>query len=739
MSSSPKSATPSIAINSTSVTSTKTLPQSDVLARRKGFFRRVATSFSCRATLLWLLIILGMSLRFTGRDWDEKQQLHPDERFLTMTVPSLSWPQSVVEYFETSRAPLNPFNHNVNFFIYGQLPLTLAKAVATVFHCDDYDGIRIVGRLLSALFDAGSIMLLFFIGKRLAGATVGLLSAALLAFTVLNIQQSHFFVVDTFATFFLLAAFLYALRWLDAWPQTTTSPRVSAWLETSGLTEVTPADILPARRQAYGNALACGFFWGASMACKIPCALFVLVVWLFAITVWRRIGRHTQSASVDSALKVLRRRARWSTMTTSLLLILTGFLWFRVLHPIAFEGSPGPLTLGGFLDIRLATDGLGSSGQMTGFWKSFRETANIASGEQEMPWTVQWIGRPKIWFSLRNLLVWAVGWPLVLAGIGGIVLIFGRALRRKSVPIGLVAAAAWNILIFLYYSMTYMKYTRYYLMLTPFLALCAAWLVAQLWSWAQAREASAGDVPEGGMQRRGFHGLGFSRLAALALGGIVLNATALWALACASIYVQPHTRLEASRWMRENLPPTSTIAFESVWDDVVPVGGTGDFKMLDLRLYDHDTTEKRQNFLDVLGRTQYIIVSSNRVWGSVPRLPQRWPMTTAYYHALFAGQLGFRPAREWTNYPQLNLFGWIVEFPDDTIDESLSVYDHPRVVLFEKTSDFSLATVEGILDPGLLAGRNDAPLFDFVKSGWAPDENALPWLPRMADAHSDTK
>ncbi|MDF2440335.1 MAG: hypothetical protein JWN98_1319 [Abditibacteriota bacterium] len=701
--------------------------------RHERLSGRIAGAFSLRSVLLWLFIALGISLRFVGMTWDEAHQLHPDERFLTMTVPTLSWPQTIAEYFETRSATLNPFNNNVNFFIYGQLPLTLAKAVATVFHCDDYDGIRIVGRTLSALFDAGSVLLLFFIGRRLAGATVGLVSAALLAFTVLNIQQSHFFVVDTFATFFLMAAFLCALRWFDAWPQASISDQPSEASVTA------PERILPHRRRAVANAVACGFFWGASMACKIPCALFILVVFGFALALWWRISRQAkveQQTSSDvvpqdahNASKVLWKRARWSVVTTSLLLILTGFVWFRVLHPVAFEGSASPATLWGFLDIRPAADGIGSSGQEVGFWKSFRDTADIASGRQDLPWNLQWIGQPKIWFSLRNLLIWAIGWPVVVAAIGGILLILGQFVLRKSVPLGLVSAAAWNILIFLYYSTTYMKYTRYYLMITPFVALCAAWFGAQLWRWAQSRTA-----PEAGPQQRRLRGLPVSALAALALNGIMLNTTALWALACASIYVRPHPRLEASRWMRENLAPNAVIAFESVWDDVVPVGGTGGFQMLDLRLYDHDTPEKRENFLTVLGHAQYIIVTSNRVWGSVPRLPQRWPLTTTYYHALFDGELGFRPAQEWTNYPQLNLFGWVVKFPDDTIEESLSVYDHPRVVLFEKTPHFSHTEVEQILDSILVGQRDDAPLSDYIQSGWAPDESTLPWLPSVTHA-----
>ena len=698
-----------------SMLTTQAAPDSPSDAPSDSRKRRVR-GLSLRSLLLWLFIAFGISLRFAGMTWDEAFQLHPDERFLTMTVPKLTWPHTLGEYFETRNATLNPFNHKVNFFIYGQLPLTLTKAVATIFRCDDYDGIRIVGRTLSALCDSASVLLLFFIGRRLCGETVGLLSAALLSFTVLHIQQSHFFVVDTFATFFLLAAFLCALRWLDDWP-------------IQGM--AAPEDLQTQRIRATCHALLCGFFWGASMACKIPCALFLSIVLLFEIALWRRCGHYKP---LDEDSKTLWKRARWSTLSTAMVLIFSGFFWFRVLHPIAFEGAASPLTLWGFLDIRPASLSPGLDGQMVSFWASFRETAAIASGEREMPWTVQWIGQPKVWFSLRNMLVWAVGWPLVSMGIGGILLVLWRVIRRRALPVGLLAAAGWSVLIFFYYSTTFMKYTRYYLMITPFLALCAAWFGSELWHWSQSRGSETrGSETRGSETRASLRGIGRfgnAGLLVLLLNGFVLNATALWALACASIYLRPHPRLEASRWMRQHLPPTSTIAFETAWDDIVPVGGTGDFQMLDLHLYEQDDNTKRQNFLAVLARTQYIIVSSNRVWGSVPRLPQRWPMTTAYYHALFDGSLGFSAAHEWTNYPQLNIFGWWMEFPDDSIDESLSVYDHPRVLLFEKTAAFSPDAAAQILAPPLFMNRSEATLYDYVQAGWAPDENTLPKPPR---------
>ena len=75
---------------------------------------------------LTLILLLAGILRFTGRDWDEGQNLHPDERFLTMVATTVTWPDGVGEYFDSQTSPLNPYNHEgFPTFIYGTFPLFL--------------------------------------------------------------------------------------------------------------------------------------------------------------------------------------------------------------------------------------------------------------------------------------------------------------------------------------------------------------------------------------------------------------------------------------------------------------------------------------------------------------------------------------------------------------------------------------------------------------------------------------
>jgi hypothetical protein len=128
----------------------------------------------------------------------------------------------------------------------------------------------------------------------------------------------------------------------------------------------------------------------------------------------------------------------------------------------------------------------------------------------------------------------------------------------------------------------------------------------------------------------------------------------------------------------------------------------------------YDNAEKRQMFIDRLSQTDYLILPSQRsIWSSC-RIPLTYPMTMAYYRALFAGKLGFdlvatftAPFKlgpleisdvggtlAWGRTPQLPLFNHSLL----AAEEAFSVYDHPPVWIFKKNNSFIIDAVKNVLD-----------------------------------------
>lgn len=186
--------------------------------------------------------------------------------------------------------------------------------------------------------------------------------------------------------------------------------------------------------------------------------------------------------------------------------------------------------------------------------------------------------------------------------------------------------------------------------------------------------------------------------------------------------------------LRADTPNTSLKARTSIlssehWDDAVPMSIPGKdpnwiFNWLksssdgQIQNYGTDTDQKVQAQLNWLDETDYLTLSSNRLYASIPRLPWRYPATTEYYRALFNGDLGFELVADFHSFPTLGLFtfndqempqpllrganvagnqkmGVVVPYP--FAEEAFSVYDHPRVLIFRKTSAYSRQLVEKVL------------------------------------------
>ena len=216
--------------------------------------------------ILLIILVVAGGLRWYGLAWDDGYLFHPDEREILLVASNLNLPQSVPEFFSTS-SPLNP-----HFFAYGSLPIYLLRLIAPLAPPTNITGpwaddslARWVffGRWVSGLFDLGSIVLTFLLGRRLYNAAVGVIAAACVAVTVLHIQLSHFYAVDTLLTFFVLAT-LYAAIELAEGP-------TRFW------------------------RLACGVMFGLSLATKLSSLPLVFPI-VFAL--WHASGIFQDEAGV---------------------------------------------------------------------------------------------------------------------------------------------------------------------------------------------------------------------------------------------------------------------------------------------------------------------------------------------------------------------------------------------------------------------------------------------------------
>ncbi|MBI4926471.1 MAG: hypothetical protein HY835_01810, partial [Anaerolineae bacterium] len=164
-------------------------------------------------------------------------------------------------------------------------------------------------------------------------------------------------------------------------------------------------------------------------------------------------------------------------------------------------------------------------------------------------------------------------------------------------------------------------------------------------------------------------------------------------------------------------------ALETSWDDALPLGidGYSPYDIfngiyrtdLNFEMYWDDNAEKRIRFERALDQADLIYMSSNRQWGTTVRVPERYPLTTLFYRELigcpadkevfwcyavaqpgmFQGRLGYELVKVVQSEPQLGSLMFNSQFGE----EAFSVYDHPKVMVFQKTDSYSAASVRDVL------------------------------------------
>ncbi|NDJ53980.1 MAG: phospholipid carrier-dependent glycosyltransferase [Chloroflexi bacterium] len=308
----------------------------------------------------------------------------------------------------------------------------------------------------------------------------------------------------------------------------------------------------------------------------------------------------------------------------------------------------------------------------------------MAGGWWDWPFTRQYRDTLPIIYPLVQQGRWALGWPLTLfawIGLGWFAAQTWRSSRRDH---GLLLA--WVALGSLSAATGLAKFPRYWLPVTPALIAAAVGLM-------QSRE-----TPLPSLALR------------VTLALIVLIPTGLLSLSWLNMLSAPHTWITASAWLYDQQPDGTRILGE-LWDDQLPLNLPAD--RFETQLIDPfaepDDEQKLVGLAQTVASTDLIVLASPRLWGVIPRFPERYPLTATYYRLLFSGQLGFEVEQSFSRHPQLLGISLHADpfsranLPDprspDTmanasirlgyLDESLVVYDQPIVLIFANRERFS--------------------------------------------------
>jgi YYY domain-containing protein len=284
----------------------------------------------------------------------------------------------------------------------------------------------------------------------------------------------------------------------------------------------------------------------------------------------------------------------------------------------------------------------------------------------------QYIHTPFLIYHLKELIYRSMGPPLgILAVISfALSIIFSIKNPKESRHILLLM---WALPYFITINTYTVKYIRYMEPLFPILCLFSAYYLIKLIRYLSTSRAK--------------------KILAGSICFIVIGYTLFYSLAFFSIYMRPHTFIVGSKWVYNNIPEGKTILSQH-WDEGFPLHIKGkspqSYTIIELELYEHfgsktEDRKKSEYLAKNLKKGDYIILQTRRLYGAVSNVKEKYPITTKYFDLLFTNRLGFKLIKEFNSYP--TLLG--ITINDDLSDESFSVYDHPKILIFKKTQQFS--------------------------------------------------
>lgn len=155
--------------------------------------------FSKNRILLLIIFISALLTRFIGLTWGTPYFFHPDENNMATALSQLSWDS------------LNP-----HFFAYGQFPLYLGFFTLKCLNiANSFANSVYILRFYSIIFSLLSLLVIFFISKKIFHPDFILLP---LIFSIFNpglIQLAHFGTTESFLVFIFLSQIYFSFKIYD--------------------------------------------------------------------------------------------------------------------------------------------------------------------------------------------------------------------------------------------------------------------------------------------------------------------------------------------------------------------------------------------------------------------------------------------------------------------------------------------------------------------------------------------
>lgn len=300
------------------------------------------------------------------------------------------------------------------------------------------------------------------------------------------------------------------------------------------------------------------------------------------------------------------------------------------------------------------------------FRSSLDYEGSLAVGKLPVFYTRQFIDTIPVLFQIEKILPYALGLSILVLGIIGFVVLIFLVIKRPKIELILIVIAFLSI--FISNAFLFAKWTRFIALTFPFFAIFSVFLIEKL--------------------------EGKTRFLFRYLEILLVSTTMLWTIVFYSIYTNPDIRITASDWLRSHAKEGSTFLVEG--GNMIDVPLSGNFQRISLDFYALEEDQMaREKIANALYASEYFLVQSRRVFINHQRLPSLYPKTTYFYNALFDGKLGFEKIKEFHSYPKLEIAcppmlglcrrgNWKIEIPDESAEETWSVFDHPVIRVFKK-------------------------------------------------------